>query len=270
MKYFYGTDIEGNIEDDGYRYAKEIVPDSMQKDLGQKEVALAKAMRKATMPLWLEVVQIVCFCYGLVFLGLFIKFGSSAIQNPVFSWLPAISLLFSILLEMLKQHRIKHIHEIEPVRQAERSLQAAQRNVLSYLGVPDNAETMDILFFDYRIEDGEMELEEPAGMVRMRFSLRGDTLYMTNEEMLFALPREQFTALRRIDCSVEFIHLEDKTKLDFKKYKEAGVKMDKYGLMKLDSYCALEWTDRGETWQLLFPSYELPKMQALTGLQVSM
>lgn len=275
MKYLFGTYEKGDHgvlpEQDGQGYQKACLPDSMLVDLGEKEKALEKARRGARLPIWLKIVKYICFLGGIICLGRFIQvdlpFAQKYHNAPAIFWFIVIGLPLSALLYLLEKNREKHINENEMVQRAVQSLQAAKRNALTYLGIPANAVKMDIMIFDYSLEDGTLELEDLAAIDQMYlYPQASDTLCVTDGEELFALPREQFTALRRLGCSARFFHLSDEN-LDRSKYEEAGAEVDKYGTIKLDFCCALEWTDRGETWQMLFPACELPKMKALTGLQ---
>ncbi len=53
------------------------------------------------------------------------------------------------------------------------------------------------------------------------------------------------------------------------RYKKAGLVLEGDKGMALDYFCALEWMDDGEKWQLFFPAYERQAFTELTKLQLS-
>ncbi len=140
------------------------------------------------------------------------------------------------------------------------------------LQISDNYIMADILFFHYKIADGQIQpvskskkktpYENPAYL----FYVEDSIFYVSSAFDKFAINLDSFTAIKKIN---EFIKLPQWNKpesINHKKYAPYRLTVVDNELL-IDTYYILEFTHNEELWGLYFPCYELPVFENLTGLK---
>ena len=167
----------------------------------------------------------------------------------------------------------KAILEDEENALAISKLDGIHDTIMSELSVPADAKEVDVLFFHYKVKDGEIKVHGKATMMvqylNLIFSIYADeeNLYLANLECKYAFPLSSLKTIRTIK---KRIHIPEWNKEEaFNKgiYKQYKLVSDKYGFIHCKSYHILELTHNGEDYGIYFPNYELPIFEEATGLK---
>ena len=274
LKFLFGRNItKGSKSDvpDGEKYRIAVLPDALTDRLTQAEKAEDRAERRSKLPIALSVVKYICLIVGLtVGTGIF-KSNVSLVQGyrnaPYFYWIAGVCLLVGGLLWLIGLTRDKHLDQKKPVLAARKALREAENGADAYLSVPENAKKADVLLVEYCVKDGEAECKGPAWLFALRLYCQDDAICLTDGKAVYAIEKNKLRALRLVERSTAILNWNKEEKPSNSKFQKAGLCLKKKTPVGLRFYCALEWLDDNEIWQLLFPAYELQKIAALTGLR---
>ncbi len=147
------------------------------------------------------------------------------------------------------------------------ALDEATARVLDEMGVPRDANDVEILFFRFKMENGEPRMKEPyPSNCPMTIFVQNDALCLASSVGVYELP---LSSLKRI-CTVNevitfFSWLKDEpcTSPLYAPY----VTERQDGAVSLSTYHILECSLNGEDYGIYFPAYELPTFEEMTALR---
>ena len=175
--------------------------------------------------------------------------------------------IIDIILEGIREAAVKKEKE-----------EALDRGVNDYgkeiLGIPEDAENLDVIAFNYVIKDGaplavasgEDAMFAHFNCSMMAFSDDGN-LYLASTEEKYAFPRASLKAIRRVDESIALPDWNKDTAPTVGIYKQFGMSVDNLDRITVPHYYILELEKNGEAWGIYFPLYELSVFEKLTGLK---
>ena len=272
MKYLFGSDCAGNEEQElreQRRFIKAELPESMAEELDRSDEELLEAQRKAELPKLLKILEWVFLVPGALCGAGILRASVSPAEGyhnaPWAYWIAGIGLAVGGLLALADKLLGRRSEKKETVRAARKSKGEAERSADNWLKIPDGAKKTDVLIFAYKEKGGRMKVRGPALNGEMRIYRSEDELCLTDGTEVFAIPINSVTGLRLIPGGLAFLGWNKGDRPDREKYQKAGLTLRRGDPSGLKFCCALEWTDSGETWQLLFPAYELSKFEKLTG-----
>ena len=276
MKYIFGTDLttdKHNEKADGLVFLKTELPDPLRKELEKRELAMEKADNHAGFPLGLEILRwifqfawVICGC-GLIRAVGNTTFAQAYRNAPAVFWIGGASLILWGGLTALSKLREGKGRKNAALLQKRKALQEAQHSADDWLGIPADATAIDALLFSYRREEGAEEWEEPALNIELRVYRKEDSLCLTDGNQVFGLSLNRLSGLRLIERSVVVLGWNKEETPSAERFRKAGLFLEQEQPAGLRFCCALEWTQEGESWQMPFPAYELPVLEALTGLK---
>ncbi len=275
MKYLFGTDRSKGTADnkaDRQLYKIAELPPALADTLAQKNAALERAVRKNSLPIVLSAIKHFCLVIGLIFGASVLNARVTPAQGyrnaPWAYWIAGVCLLVGGLLWLIDRVKKKHLDEKAPVKEARKALRAAVRSADSYLSIPQDAKDTDILMLEYRQADKDEEPRILASLpVELRLFKRDGMLCITDGNAVHAIPCASMTGLRLVESSVPFLDWSKSDPPNREKYLRCGLKLQHGNPEALRYFCALEWENGGEVWQLAFPAWELPLFEELTGLK---
>ena len=144
--------------------------------------------------------------------------------------------------------------------------------ILSYLGVPANAEEIDIIFCRYKMENGVPKVYEfptQNNFINLSFKIYKDSenLYLANPQGKFAFPLNSMRTIRTVGEAATIPNWY-KEKPDFnEEYKPYGFFKNRFGVPCIPNYHILELVTQGDLLWIYFPNYEIKTMENLTGLK---
>ncbi len=272
MKYLFGSNCAGNEEQElreQRRFLKAELPDSMAEELDRRDEELIEARKKAELPKLLKILEWVFLVPGGLCGAGVLRASVSPAEGyhnaPWAYWIAGIGLAVGGVLALVDRVLRRRSDENEVVRAARKTKDEYERSADSWLNIPNGARKADILIFGYREKGGRMKVQGPALNGEMRIYRSKDELCVTDGTEVFAIPINSVTGLRLVPGGLAFLGWNKGDKPDQEKYKKAGLTLQLGEPSGLKFCCALEWTDSGETWQLLFPAYELSEFEKLTG-----
>lgn len=140
------------------------------------------------------------------------------------------------------------------------------------LQIPDNCITADILFFHYKVTDGQITpisnskkktpFENPAYL----FYVEDNVFYVASAFDKFAINLDAFTEITKVNEYIKIPFWNKPDSFQTEKYKSYYISVEGKELL-IDSYYILHFTHKDEDWGLYFPCYELPVFEELTGLR---
>ncbi len=146
--------------------------------------------------------------------------------------------------------------------------------VMEDMGVPSDAKELEVLYFDYKIKNGEYinKCKSDQGKVAFYngvFSSYSDAenLYLADMDGVYAFPRSSLVALRTVEKKCELtVWLKDKS-IEDEEFSAFHLKEDSEGDVHCNAYHVLEFNRDGEVWGIYFPSYEIRALEEWCGLK---
>ncbi len=286
MKVLFGTDItkdKKNTAVDGDEFIVRSVPEDISEknsEIFDKELEAAeKTAGKRSIS---EMIGLVMMASS--FLGLSGMFDEDAeltfsliretvSQNPVrFS---AFALLFvvGLLLLMIRAVKNKQNRKSEeenneiPEDESEKNLQQAYFS----LGVPQDAENVDILCSEYVIREGEPELKpiKMFGFANADLKVFADhnALFIADTENLYEIALDSIEKISRYNGKLTMMFWNKETAHNKGKYQPYHIRKRGEFKYTVKTYYSLDINREGETYKMYFPPYELDVIERLTGMK---
>lgn len=272
IQYIFGRNItKGSKTDttDWEKYRIAELPETLSDNLEKAEEAEQRAVRRGKLPTALSVVKYICLFVGVVcasgILGAKVSFAQAYRNAPHFFWIAGVCLLAGGLLWLIGRSREKHLNEKKSIQAARKAMREAENGADAYLSVPKDAKEADVLLVEYSVNNGKPVCKGPAELVALRLYCRDNALCLADRKAVYAIGQSKLNAIRLVERTTALLNWNKEDDPSQSKYQKSGLFVKRQTL-GLGFYCALEWADDNERWQLLFPAYELPKFTALTGL----
>jgi hypothetical protein len=281
MKIFFGVDITTNKENDrmdGENFIIDRVSNSQEKALDQNSEAMMALQNKANLPLPLRILHYIsafvclCFIVGII-RGLGKVTLAEAFQNaPWIFYILPVSAIIWVALTLLRRKHQKDFNESPELEQASKRSQMLNQQSYDSLGVPADADTMDVLCSRYVIKK-DVPVNRPFGpytfiATEIKMYVEGESLMLADLYQKFSVPLSSLTGLRVIQKPVTLPIWNKDAPIDQEPYKQYNLTVNQNGV-HFKYYHALCIThEDGEQYELYFPPYEQIPFEALTGLHV--
>lgn len=142
------------------------------------------------------------------------------------------------------------------------------------LDVPEDAENVDLLAFNYTVTDGDItpvtsDEDAISEYFNCSMSLFADEerIYLASLDEKYAFDRSAITAIRTVNESISLPDWNKDVSPTSGIYKKYGLSVDNLDRITVSRYHILEVERDGEAWGVYFPSYELPIFERITGLK---
>ena len=285
MKPFLGIDVTFNTENDirnGNEFLATETPAYLLTTLDNATDRMTAAIKKSKLPPWLDFIYWIAGILGGIFGASFIL---AAFRGNVFKgfhnapWLYYLGfgsiLLWVILTIISTKHENKVLKKPESIKAKDDALSSFDA-ILDYLGVPKEAEEIDILCHKY-FTDAENGMPKifttPLQSTKFvnqsyRIFKDTDTLYLTNPQGKYAFPLKNLRTIRTVYEDATIPHWQKNDDFDSDKYKAYSITYNKnLGIFQTSPYHILELELNGEIWGIYFPCYEIRTIENLTGLK---
>lgn len=266
MKYLFGTDLtsdRNNKTPDGLQYRKVALPSELEASVLYCRDRVEELKPFAYFPKWLKALKWGLWSFGLIY-GSRLIWGSVApARLPLANLITGIGLVGGLALSVAEGFLHLDGAERSAVRQARLERAAADREAKNWLGVPARAKKADALAFHYVVENGAMFFAGSCRCLGLQVYRRADMLCLSDGEAVWSIPLAHVNGLRSIPCQTALEGWNKGDRPTQEKYQKAGLRVAKDKSKTLDRCCALEWTDGGEAWQLLFPAWEQAKIESM-------
>ncbi len=278
MKPFLGIDITNdkkNEQHNGIEFLVQKPSEALSKSLKVSTDNAEETIEKSKLPTPFRIAQYICGFAAIVVAGGTLKSDVSLAQGyrnaPELYWIGGICAVLWSILWLIGKQKSKTVLDTDESAHTFSRLDSVAAAVYQELGVPNDAKSADILFFYYKIKDGEIKPKEKALTTHFNpeFKLFNDNenLYLVNLEGKYAFPLASITAFRTVKKHIRIVSWNKEE--SFKKgiYKQYKLTTDSYGNVHCKYYHILEVTHQGEVHGIHIPCYDLPIFEECTGLK---
>ena len=141
------------------------------------------------------------------------------------------------------------------------------------LELPENAEDVDLLAFNYVYENGEpkaiMANDESASEYfncSMKLFADEEKIYLASIDEKYAFERASLIGIRSVSERIAIPDWNKDTPPTKGEFKQFELTVDNLNRIIVPGYHILELDCNGEKWGIYFPCYELPTFESITGL----
>lgn len=279
IKPVFGTDITTDRRND-WNNSDEFILSKVGAELeakleGAADSALA-VEKKSGLPWYGTILQGIVGAAALLgFAGVFdgvIDHGFAGVMKNAAPWLYVFVIggaawLALTLTDRLKKKKTLASGEAAAVNDA---LDAALDKARSELGVPENAEAVDIFLLSYKHKNGKLKIDgDPFWLNGEVYAYRdGDVLMLWGGEKVWAFPIENMNGIKTVRAFKTALCWNKKEKHKEGRFAQYKLAANNYGV-SAKTYHILELEHGGERYGLYFPCWEKPVFERLTGLNAS-
>lgn len=150
---------------------------------------------------------------------------------------------------------------------ADDALKGAIKQAREELGVPENAEAVDILMLDYKVKNGKPVNATPPYYLNPELHAyrQNDALVLWGGSQIWAFPLSEMKRIRTVKKTNTAMLWNKDEKPRSGRFAQYKLVVNNYGV-SAKTYHILELERGGETYGIYFPCWELPVFERLTGL----
>ena len=284
MKPFFGIDITEDKDNETINGDEFVVAKTADEEAQALEEAVDEAnelVKKSELPRALRVIRFFSGALALIAIVAIFKAISGydgvtlaeGYKNaPWIFWTGGGCLLLWLALTIVGSAKEKEVVESEAAKKAVSELDEAVENVYEILEVPEDAENVDILAFNYKLKDGEpVPKERPFAMttffnIDLKVFSDGEYLYLTTAGEKYAFALSSMKAIYTVKKRILIPDWNKDTPPNKGEYKPYKMAFNNLECVSLKNYHILVLEREDEEWGIWFPCYELPVFEKLTGL----
>ena len=279
MKPFLGIDVTDNenstkINGEEFLVVKADEADSCNESEKLEEKKQSKEY-ESPLALPLRITKTVGFIAGIALIALYIVnnavFKAKAVPNDIIIY--SLAVCFAIWGGIASYEGL-----LEDKRAAE-ELKTQEEDTVNDdptddgLSVPGDAVIVDLLAFNYIVEDGEPRAtvtDEDASSeyfnCPMSLWADDDFLYLASLDEKYAIPRSAIQRIRAVNEKIAIPDWNKDTPPTKGEFKQFGITVDTLNRIIIPSYFVIDLFHQEESWGIYFPVYELPYFEKITGI----
>lgn len=284
MKPFIGIDITENKKNEdfnGKEFIIKTVSQAQQQTFENAQEDALDLIEEAKLPLPLRIIQGACGIVSLLLLSGMISAISDtdgvtlaqAYQNAPWSfWLVGVCAVVWAILKFFSRRKEKEVIETTNGDNIKRTLDSVTRGIYAELDVPNDAETVDILAFTYKLKNGQPIAKE-SGLnptaylnIEVKAFVEDSNLILADLENKYAFPLSELKSIKTMKKNIAIPEWNKNIAPNKGEYKKYKLTSDRYDCVHMKSYYILELEHKNESWGIYIPCYEISKVEKLTGL----
>ena len=282
MKPIFCTDItvnKNNTEINGKEFITRSIPEEKREEMDERASVLQNKLVGAQTPGWMVTVRSIAGFAALVMaMNLFnvaMEKGFSAIfgENHITG---TIICLGAIAVWLYLSHEAKNRRkqaEADPeIKRISAEIEVDIAMMMHDMGVPDNAKSMDILVFNYKVKDGQVMPVAPMMIpnVFMNFECKifdgGDSVCLADGDSVYSFERSEIKGIRKVDSKITVYSWNKEEAISDPKFAPYSISTNKMGMVSCPYYYLVEIERGGEIHGLYIPCYEAETIRELFGL----
>ena len=280
MKPFLGMDLttdKKNKQFNGTEFLIQKPSAGLANTLDVSSKKVNTTLEKSKLPKALRIVQYCCGFIGLLMAASILKANVSfaeGYQNaPWAFWIAGICLPIWFILWIWSKCKSKAVLETEESTRTFCHLEGTTSAIYQELSVPDDAKTIDILSFYYKIKDGKIKLQGKGLQTTQYFNPEfriftdDENLYLANLEGKYAFPLSSITKIHTVKKHISIAGWNKDEKFNKGIYKQYKLTSDNYGHIHCKKYHILEINNQCDSYGIYIPCYELPTLEVFTKQQ---
>ena len=284
MKVLFGVNItydEENEKEDGYEFIIRRVPESI---LDAYELEPEENVTKEDkLEEWkIKIFNVFAVCvFGVGALGLITPIDEENLSldvildavkaNPLWFVITGLITVLGIILVVVGNRMDKKHFEISE-ELTEEETDELDRQCYEYLGVPEYAESFEILSMCFRIINNEITFEHNSAIgfsnPEMKVFRKGEYICFADTENLYEIRPDYTGKIEKHSGEVSILCWHKKEKYNKGEYKKYNIR--RKGLLKyvMNTYYSYSFTVSGEEYRMYFPAYEFENVMRITGASV--
>ncbi|MBE6531669.1 MAG: hypothetical protein E7679_06270 [Ruminococcaceae bacterium] len=281
MKPIFAIDITTDKKNEvinGDEFITKTIPSQASEEFENRRECLEQTVEKSKLPLWIRIVKYLSGVYALfVFIAIIKALGSisfaEALRNaPILIGSGIICGLIWLVLTLMAKSKEKAVMQEENAEEQAEQLEKNIQDIYDLLGVPADANTVDILTFNYKIKNEDIVIQYSALQsaacfnAEMKIYVNDGMLHITDLETVHSFKLDELKAIKTVNkrISILFWNKEEGPRSgEFKKYKMTE---NNVGNVFFKPYYILEGERDGQAFGIYFPCYEIDVLERLTGL----
>ena len=284
MKPFWCIDVTKNKKNDVNNGEKLCIARASSQNadaLNESRERAEELIEEAKLPLPMRLLRVISGFIALIIgggiLGATLEIGiAQAYSNsPELFWLFFGSIILWGIIMLATKKKEKTVLNEEKVDSMVDEIKSNVTELYTELNVPDDASTVDLILFRYKLKNGEIKPDAMALMptayinVEARIFVRDAALCISDVETLYAIPLDSIRCIRRIDKRISVPNWNKEEGFKEGKYKQYKMTANNMGCIFFKPYYILEFEHNGEEWGLYFPPYDLAEYERVTGIRAT-
>ena len=283
MKPFFCTDItvdKNNKEINGTEFIKKSISEEKRAEMDARADELQRMINTARTPSWMVTLRSIAGFGSLVMAMNLIKvvlekgfsalFAADQITGTLI-FLGAVAIW--LYMDREGKARARKMENDPAIKNKSNELEIEIAMMMHEMGVPASARSTDVLVFNYKVKDGEVQPVSPMMLpsVFMNFECKayteGDAVYLADSDSVYSFEKSDIKMLRRVDKSITVYSWNKQAEPTDPKYGAFGLSVNKMGMVTVPCYYILEVEHCGETFGLYLPGYEAEMLRDLLGFE---
>lgn len=275
MKPFLGIDLTidpKNEQINGKEFLIQIPSATLSESLDASTDQAEQTIKNSKLPLPFRVVQFLCGIGALLIAVGILKADVSlaeGYQNASWLfWTGGICAVVWVVLWICSKQKAKTVFETDESTLTFSHLDGISNAIYTELAVPANAKNVDILFFFYKVKNGDIKVCEKSACTQFfnpefKVFADADNLYLANLEGKYAFPLSSIKEMHTVKKHIRIAGWNKEESYNKGIYKQYKLTTDNYGCIHSKYYHILEVNHNGESFGIYIPCYELPIFEEL-------
>ncbi len=281
MKPVFGIDITENKDNEKMNSDKFIVASVSDKNssaIDRCSAAAEDTLEAAKLPLVLRILRTVGGFGGgiciLAFLSAFSDLGfvGAYKSSPLVFYVGIIGTALFVLLSVLASRKEAAVMGSDEARDVVKAVNDARDNIYRELSVPEDAESVDVLVFRYKVDNGDPIAKSlplaltPYLNFEYKIFLSDDKLCIADLESRYEFPLCKIGKIIRVDKKISVPQWNKSTSYNSEKYKKYNLIKNNMDCIFFKPYYILEIRHGGDHLGIYFPCYELEVFERMLGI----
>lgn len=279
MKPFLGIDLTTNKDNEqvnGEEFLIQRPSPALTALLDESTEKAEEAVERSKLPLPLRIIEYICGIAALLIAsGIFkadVSFAEGYKNAPALYWAAAICAVVWLILWIWSKLKSNATLETDETTQTMSRLEGVSNSIYTDLDVPANAKDADVLFFFYKLKDGQIKVQEKSLIqyLNPEFKVYADSdyLYLANLEAKYAFSLSEIKAIRTVQKRIRILSWNKEEAHNKGIYKKYKLTSDDSGCIHCKYYHIIELEHDGQLHGIYIPCYELPVFEELIGLKM--
>lgn len=236
---------------------------------------LKKFEKESKLPLWLRIIQLLCYLVSLCLLGGLLSAFAKGMGKESFAsmWkrfvgngaiimivVGVVCLAVAVALHIWERKRTKRVESSDEYKTVIADCNNIHSDSYEELGVPSDADSLDVLCFPYKLNRKGKEKNgcQFAQYVPIDYKIfkQDDNLYFADVNDLIQIPLSAVTGASYVPKRVAFYGWNKDDKLNSEKYKPYKIRANNYGALFMKGYISVNLLLDGEQKEIVIPLYE--------------
>ena len=280
MKPIFCTDItvdKHNQVINGREFITANASEDIRAELDKKANDLEHTIQSSRTPSWMVMVKNIAGFGALVMaMSLFSTAMQAGSIGAIFAGgnltttiicLGAVAIWF--YLGRVSKEREKSIRSNTDIKARSHEIENGIAMLYRSMGVPENAVSADIIMFQYKMKDGQINPVSPLMMPTPYFNFEckvyadGDCLCIADTENVYSFKKCEILGTRFIEKKTSFVSWNKASAPTDAPFAEYGLTLGKLGTIVCNGYYALDLKHDDEVCEIYFPVYELPVFEGI-------